>query len=97
MIIDFGAHMGGYKMYDEVLNTICSVDVYLETSFAHHILGKESFANLISKHGADKVLFGTDSTWDDAKSKVNMIDGLKLSSSQKDMRLYKNAHKLLSI
>ena len=51
---------------------------------------------MIKMHGADKVLFATDSPWNDQTAylqKLKSLDGL--SDIEKDMILYQNAEKEL--
>lgn len=92
-----GAHMGGHRMFDEVAQLLTSMNLYLDTSFAHYILGDVKFEELIRKHGVERILFGSDSPWDDPNQQMNIIDSLGFSSKEKDMIFYKNAQRLLDI
>jgi predicted TIM-barrel fold metal-dependent hydrolase len=92
-----GAHMGGHRMYDEVAEILTPLDLYIDTSFAHYILGDEKFTWLIKKHGVDKVVFGSDSPWDSAKEQSDLINRLDFTQEEKDKLLYKNAKKILGI
>ncbi len=92
-----GAHMGGHKMFDEVYDVLCGKDIYLDTSFTHYLIGSSGMEKIIKKHGVDKILFGTDSPWDDVQKAINMIQNLNLSNEDKEMILSKNAQRLLDI
>ena len=92
-----GAHMGGHEMFDEVSEHLAGKELYLDTSFAHYILGDKEFTKLIKKHGVDRVLFGSDSPWDDAKEQARIIERIDFTQDEKDMIFYKNAKKLLKI
>jgi uncharacterized protein len=92
-----GAHMGGYKMLDEIFEYLTGSDLYLDTSFSHFFMNDEETLKLIRKHGSDKILFGSDSPWDDVNTAIESIDRLKLSSREKEMIFSQNALELLKI
>ena len=66
------AHLGGYRLWQDVLELLPEMDVYVDTSFCipnereQHPL----FARLIRAVGVERVLFGTDSPWADQKEAV---------------------------
>ena len=94
-LIVVGAHMGGHKMFEDVEKYLCGKNLYLDTSFAQYILGNTAMANLIKKHGVEKVLFASDSPWADVEKDINDIEKLDLTADAKDMIFSKNAYKLL--
>ena len=59
------AHMGGYRLWDEVERLLPGSGFYLDTSFClpNHPDKHEQFARIIRKIGADHGLFGSDSPW----------------------------------
>lgn len=61
------AHMGGYRLWDEVEQLLPGHDLYIDTSFClpNHPDRHEQFARIIRKMGVDHVLFGSDSPWTD--------------------------------
>ena len=89
--------MGGHLMFDDVLDYLCGMNVYLDTSFAHYVLGDNGFVSLCKKHGLDKILFASDSPWDNAKVQADIIETLDFSENEKDMIFYKNAKQLLNM
>jgi uncharacterized protein len=75
------AHMGGFQMWEEVREEIIGKDVYIDTSFAMNYMTSQSFLQLIERHDPDRILFGTDSPWQDqgqelAKLKILIPDTL---------------------
>ena len=38
-------------------------NIYLDTSYSYGVMGKTAMERLIRKHGAEKILFGSDSPW----------------------------------
>lgn len=89
------AHMGGHGLWRDVEDILLGKDIYIDTSFSSYVLGSEGMLRMIRKHGAEKVLFGSDSPWTDAGKELKLLNNLHLSSSQKDLIMYKNALELL--
>ena len=89
------AHFGSWMQWDEVEREIIGLDIFLETSCTAGFLGNAEFASLIRRHGADKVLFGTDSPWCDQKKEVEAIKALPLTDGEKELIFHKNAEQLL--
>lgn len=89
------AHMGGYRYWDDVEKYLLGRDVYFDTAYSIHELGKERAERFIRKHGADKVLFGTDSPWSDHNVDISLIKSLNLEQEEIKGILGENARKLL--
>ena len=80
------AHMGGWKDWNTVEKELCSENVFFDTSFSlgsyippegyslpeekTKMLSKEQFERMVKKHGANKILFGSDSPWSDQKRRL---------------------------
>ena len=67
------AHMGGFKQWDEVFAVLAGTPVYLDTSYTKGYLADDDFVRLVSIHGAEKIVFGTDSPWSDQQADVDYI------------------------
>ena len=91
------AHWGGVGCSYEVIEKLCGLDVYFDTSFGYGHMTKDAAKTIIEKHGTDKILFGTDSPWHTARMEMRLLDSLELSDSDREKILYKNAQKLLGI
>lgn len=89
------AHMGGYQCWDGVKHYLVGRDVYFDTSYSLADLGPERMTALIKAHGADKILFGTDSPWTDQKAEIEGIRALDLSEEEKTAILGGNAERVL--
>lgn len=91
------AHMGGAQQLDEVERDLCGSDVYIDTSMGFEHYSREQFLRIVKSHGAEKILFGSDSPWSQADSEIAAIRSLNLSQDQKDKILFGNACRLLGI
>lgn len=68
------AHMGGFRMWQEVEDAYKSLSFYIDTSFSLDVHPEEGdrFARIIRLIGANHVLFGSDSPWADQKKALQL-------------------------
>ncbi|HUU26898.1 MAG TPA: amidohydrolase family protein [archaeon] len=91
----FATHMGGYRMWDEVERCLVGKPVYMDTSFSFGEISDQRIRSLIGRHGADYVLFGTDSPWLDQQTEVNNVLRLRLGTAVEEKIFYGNAVRLV--
>lgn len=107
------AHMGGWRMWDEVADKLAGLPLYLDTSYSlgeiprdadtpradeeSALMDAEQFAALVRKHGADKILFATDSPWGGQEQSLKQFRALELTEQEKNMILGENAQNLLGM
>ncbi len=91
------AHFGGYIMWDDVLDQLCGLPVYFDTSFCFGRIQHPLAQAIAEKHTPDRLLFGTDLPWSDAKTERRVIDSLDLSAEDKEKIYFRNAAKLLQL
>ena len=91
------AHYGANEMSDGVLELLCGEDVYLDTAYILRFIGKERFVEILNRHGADKILFASDSPWSHMGNDVNILRSFSLDQQTEDKILYQNAKKLLGL
>ena len=91
------AHLGANEMSDGVLELLCGEDVYLDTAYILRFIGKERFVEILNRHGADKILFASDSPWSHMGNDVNILRSFSLDQQTEDKILYQNAKKLLGL
>ena len=91
------SHMGGWLDWDEGEKHIIGRDVMLETSFSLGEQGTDSgrVADMIRRHGVQRVMFGTDWPWADQKLHVKLLGELDLTEADKQAIYFNNATKLL--
>ncbi len=92
------AHLGGMKMWDDVEKYLAGLPVYLDTAMIdENWITPEQMTRIIRKHGADRILFGSDSPWMDQGSSLRFLRSLDLTDKEKAAVLGENAAGLLKI
>ncbi|MBE5874896.1 MAG: metal-dependent hydrolase [Lachnospiraceae bacterium] len=107
------AHMGNWGCWEEVESDLAGAPVYLDTAFAigaitpapyakkapllSENLTDDAFVRIVKKHGADKILFATDSPWEDQADYIRRIHEMPLTPEEEINILDKNATKLLQL
>ncbi|MDR0905864.1 MAG: amidohydrolase family protein [Oscillospiraceae bacterium] len=91
------AHLGGHAQWDDVEKYIVGTCIYLDTSMGQQYYPTETFMRIVRSHGADKILFATDSPWSDGADELESIRELPLSDAEKALILGENAKKLLNL
>ena len=107
------AHMGGWRQWDRVEALLLGRGVYLDTSFSlgeitplddgHYrpgdlpLLDEAAFLRMVRRFGPDRILFGTDSPWDDQETALARLRALPLEPAELEAILGGNAKRLLGI
>ena len=91
------AHMGGWMVWDDVFDSLAGIDMFFDTSAIYRLLPPEKFIALCRKHGAERVIFGSDSPWYDQKESVDWMKTCGLSDGELEKIFYKNAAELLGM
>lgn len=95
------AHFGAWRGWDEVEEKLCGQPVYFDTAFVlkkdiPHI-ENDQFCRIVRKHGADRVLFGTDSPWYDQGQALRDFEATSLTDEEKKLVLGENANRLFKL
>jgi len=93
------AHLGGHLYWDEVLAYICGQPCTIDMALTTGTINTKKLLEILSRHGYDKVLFGTDSPWSDQSVSVRMMEVLdmQLPAGAKEQMMYGNAARLLGL
>lgn len=94
------AHLGGIYVWDDVEKYLAGrfENLYLDVSvIASFNIDENQLLRIITAHGTDKILFGSDCPWDNPENEINMINRLPISVEDKEKIFYKNAYRLLNI
>ena len=95
------AHMGGWGEWDTE-EYLGMPELWLDTAFCLHtgaetFLRAEDCLRMIRAHGADRVLFGTDSPWSDQREELARLRALGLSPEEEEAVEGGNACRLLGL
>lgn len=88
------AHLGSHAMWDDVEKYLVGTDIYLDTSMGFEYYPHDQFMRIVRNHGADKILFGSDSPWSRADREIAALKALPLTDDQKQLILCDNAKRL---
>ena len=100
------AHMGAWGCWDEVESDLAGAEVYFDTSFSltdiEHLdqhreeqLSAEQFCRIVKKHGAERIVFGSDSPWSSQEDSISAVRKSGLSEREQEMIFSENARRLL--
>lgn len=90
------AHLGGFELEDEVMDKLVGKPVYMDTAAVLSI-NPEKNREIIRRHGADFIMFATDSPWAPQDEFIKLITSPEYGLSDEELEkiMYKNALKLL--
>ena len=93
------AHMGGWSEWED-MDYLGLRGLYLDTAFSLHtgcntFLTPEAFCRIVRQMGVDRVLFGTDSPWNDQAADIARLRQSGLRQEEATQILETNAAKLL--
>lgn len=89
------AHTGGYGLWDEVEEYIVGRNVWIDTSYTMGMIADEQFERIVKNHGADRVLFATDSPWGGQGETAEHLKKMDFTEEELERIFYKNALELL--
>ncbi len=91
------AHMGGNECVPAVLELLCGKDVYFDTAYVLREMDEESFRQILNRHGADRILFASDTPWSSIGQDAERLRSFSLDTTTEERIFWKNAKELLGI
>ncbi len=91
------AHLGGFRMWNEVEAYLVGQQVYMDLAFTFGHLDDAAIKRLISRHGAGRILFASDYPWQRPAVARAGLERLDLPPQQEQMILSGNAVQLLGL
>lgn len=91
------AHFGGFQHWDDVERELVGLPLYFDTSFAAGHAPVEQFLRIVRRHGAERILFGTDAPWQDPPAVRAAFLRLPLTPDEQRAILWDNAARLLGL
>ena len=95
--IVIAAHLGGHAQWEDVERYLAGTDIYLDTSMGFEYYPRELFLRIVESHGADKILFGSDAPWSNAKTEIEHLRSLPITENEKKAILGENAKRILAL
>ncbi len=89
------AHMGGMAQWNQVEECLVGQNVYFDTAYVLPIIRKEQFERIVRGHGVDKILFASDSPWQDQTTSVEIMRKMNFTEVELQCILAENAKELL--
>lgn len=90
------AHMGGLLQWDAVEQDLVGENCYFDTSTSLQFMEPARFQRMVLNHGADKILYGTDSPWADLSESYHLFMSIDFSKPIQDKILFENAERILN-
>jgi len=91
------AHLGGVMELEETKKYLMGLPVYLDLAYTLEQIDARSIMEIINAHGADRILFASDSPWQDQGACAKRFDLLPLTDEQRELILHKNAERILGL
>ena len=89
------AHWGALQLDEAVIDKLCGLPVYLDTSQGYGIISRYSALRIIETHGTHKLLFASDAPWGTPEEELRFLNTLGLSDGERSDILWNNAMRLL--
>lgn len=89
------AHLGGWDMWDDVEQYLVGTPVMFDTAFIRKFIAPAQCLRIIRNHGAEKILFGSDSPWEDPADTLDFLQSLGLTAQETDQITHENALRIL--
>ena len=89
------AHLGGWAEWDDVETYLVGTNVNLDTAYIAQFLAPEQCRRIIRNHGAEKIIFGSDSPWEDPADTLRYLESLHLTTEEMALITHQNALRLL--
>ena len=91
------AHLGGWRMWDQVEQLLVGRDLCFDTAFVADHIAPEQYLRIIRNHGAEKILFGSDSPWEKPAKTLVGLKALGLTAEELQLITHDNAARLLGL
>jgi uncharacterized protein len=85
------AHLGGWECWDQVLEEVVGLPIYLETSYTLGRCPPRLLERILAKHPPEFLLFGTDAPWTDQTEERAKFMALPIAEDLRRRMLWDNA------
>jgi predicted TIM-barrel fold metal-dependent hydrolase len=92
-LVIIAAHFGGWRVWEQAAQHLLGLDIYLDTSLCDEI-APATRARILAGHSRERIVFGSDSPWQDQGDAVAAVLRLPIDADYKDRILGGNALRL---
>ena len=89
------AHWGGMGCGLEVVDKLCGAPIWFDLSFGYSAMARSTAQKIVDKHGADRLLFGSDMPWHRPQWELRLLSTLEISPADLEKICWRNASTLL--
>ena len=92
------AHLGGNDLWQQVYDVLAGIDgeIYFDTSYTAKC-PDGLMTDIIRKHGAERILFGSDCPWESGAKMAEKLLRTGLTNGERELIMGKNAERLLGL
>jgi uncharacterized protein len=90
-------HLGAWKDWELVRELLLGKPIYMEISFSLDFMERDIARELLTKHPAEYLIFGTDSPWADQTAAVEALKSFDLPVDRLERIFYGNAAGLFGL
>ncbi len=90
-------HLGAWEDWDEVRAKLLGLPLYVDISCALEWMPPDKARAMLMAHPADRILFGSDSPWNDQSEVVARVRALGLPAEREALLLGRNAAELFGV
>ena len=90
-------HLGAWEDWDEVSAKLLGLPIYLDISCSLEWMPAAQARDMLMAHPADRLLFGSDSPWNDQAEAIAQVRALGLPPDREAMLLGGNAFELFGV
>ena len=91
------AHLGGIKSLEKTLDHLCGLPIYMDMANTLEQLPTVMLMKVIRSHGADRILFASDSPWQSQRKCRERLASLPISKAEFEKISSENAKNILGI
>ena len=91
------AHLGAFWEWDEVESWLVDSKAYFDTAVVSGFMDIEQYRRIIDRHGADRIVFGSDLPWERPRDTLAFLKRAGLSDEELELITHKNAERILGL
>lgn len=91
------AHMGGYRLWADVIKYLGDSKIMADTSFCLKMMPEETASAVIEAFSPDRIIFGSDSPWASPAEILGALYDLNLPQEAIEKITYRNACRILNV